>query len=76
MKILFRCKWYEVPDNMILLAIDRIGTVWAYPCEPWFSKNSQQWWPDTDHGTMFNRAHLVCAVKPPRYPQNMLYDLV
>ena len=60
---------------MILLAIDGNGAVYAYPCEPWFSKNTKYWWPGTDYGTMFNGAHYVCNVKPPRYPQNMLYDL-
>ena len=75
MKILFRRKWYEVPDHMIVLAIGGNGVVYAYPCEPWFSKNTQYWWPDIDLGTIFNHAYLVCIVKPPRYPQNMLYDL-
>lgn len=76
MKILFRRKWYEVPDNMILLAIDGNGAVYACPCEPWFSNGTGFWWPDVDCGAVVNRAFYVCNVKPPRYPQNMLYDLV
>ena len=76
MKILFRRKWYEVPDHMIVLAIDGCGAVYAYSCEPWSSENTKFWWPDVDYGTVMNRAFYVCNVNPPRYPHNMLYDLV
>ena len=75
MKILFRRKWYEVPDDMSVLAIDGSGAVYTYHLEPWFSDRTNYWWPDIDFGVVMNRSYFMCRVNPPRYPHNMLYDL-